>query len=127
MLRCRCYLALVLGLTWAPAAWAQAQPVPPAAPPAVDAPAPAAAASSPAAPPDAPETRQSWRKRSRFFSSAQLGAGYFHASSGAPDDTRTFSGGSVSWELAIGGRISPHLALAGAFLRDEIIGLSSKD
>lgn len=68
-------------------------------------------------------------RRSRFYGTFQLGGGYFHATSGAEQDTRRFSGGTVSGQLAIGGRIGRkrNVALAGAFLRDQVIGLRSKD
>jgi hypothetical protein len=57
----------------------------------------------------------------------QLGGGYFHAESGGDNDTRWFNGGSVSGQLAIGGRVGRHVALAGAYLRDQVVGLTSKD
>jgi len=57
-----------------------------------------------------------------------LGGGFFHASSGSAGDTRTFSGGSVSGQLAIGGRLgSRRVAIGGMYLQDTVLGLSSKD
>jgi hypothetical protein len=155
----------LLGLVWAPAAWAQAQPAAPPAPaaapateafpaeapaeqalpPAPVAPAPVqepvapapAAVAAPIATTSAPEPardtgddmRPSHWKRSGFFASLQLGGGYFHASSGAADDTRWFNGGAVSGQLAIGGRVgrARQVVLAGAYLRDQVVGLTSKD
>jgi hypothetical protein len=65
---------------------------------------------------------------SKLFLSLALGGGFFHASSGNSNDTRTFSGGSVSGQLAIGGRLrSRRVAIGGMYLHDSILGLSSKD
>jgi hypothetical protein len=66
-------------------------------------------------------------KPSRFFAHLALGAGYFHAGSGADDDTRTFSGGTVSGQLAMGGRIGGKTLIGGAYLHDEVLGLSARD
>lgn len=68
-------------------------------------------------------------RRSRFYGTLQLGGGYFHATSGSEQDTRRFSGETISGQLAIGGRIGQgrNVALAGAFLRDQVVGLRSKD
>jgi hypothetical protein len=64
---------------------------------------------------------------SRFFAHLALGAGYFHASSGAQEDRRTFSGGTFSGQLAMGGRIGRKTLIGGAYLHDEVFGLSSSD
>ena len=108
------------------------QPLPPApAPPTTAAvpPAPAAVESPQAEVRLAPPKRaEAPVKRSRFYGTLQLGGGYFHATSGSDDDTRRFSGGTISGQLAIGGRVGRgNVALAGAFLRDQVIGLRSKD
>ena len=128
-----------------PSAAAAPAPAPPAEqplPPAPAQPTPAAAPLAPAASPapaDAPQVAPVWPvepkstaptvKRSRFYGTVQLGGGYFHATSGAEQDTRRFSGGTISGTLAIGGRVSRkrNVALAGAFVRDQVIGLRSRD
>jgi hypothetical protein len=56
-----------------------------------------------------------------------VGPGFFYATSGKPDDSRRFSGGSVSGQLMVGGRIGRRFVLGGAYLRDQIFALSSKD
>ena len=66
-------------------------------------------------------------KPSRFFAHVALGGGYFHAGSGAQDDTRTFSGGTFSGQLALGGRIGGKTLVGGAYLHDQVLGLSSSD
>lgn len=110
---------LLSSLGGVPAAWAQAQPVAPApreAPPA-----------APAAP--AADSAEAPVKRSRFYGTLQLGGGYFHATNDSEQDIRRFSGGTISGQLAIGGRVGRerNVALAGAFLRDQVVGLRSKD
>lgn len=107
MLKRSSSFGLLLGLLFASSARAQT-PAPASAQPADRAPAPA-------------------RRRARFFAQAHLGGGYFHATSGASDDTRTFSGGSVSWGFALGGRIGRYVTIAGAFSRNEIVGVRYKD
>jgi hypothetical protein len=79
--------------------------------------------------PAPPKRAEAPVKRSRFYGTLQLGGGYFHASSGSDDDTRRFRGGTISWQVAMGGRVGRerNVALAGAFLRDQVIGLRSKD
>ncbi len=103
----------------APVALPLAPPPPPPPPPA-DAPKSVSAESTGTAPP---------LKRTRFFATFQLGGGYFHATSGTSQDTRRFSGGTISGELAVGGRVGRkrNVALAAAFLRDQVVGLRSKD
>ena len=67
-------------------------------------------------------------RASKLFRTWRSGGGFFHASSGSPDDTRTFSGGSVSGQLALGGRLgSRRVAIGGMYLQDTVRGLSSKD
>jgi hypothetical protein len=66
-------------------------------------------------------------KPSRFFAHLGLGGGYFHASSGVPEDRRAFSGGTLSGQLAMGGRIGQKTLIGGAYLHDEVLGLSSSD
>lgn len=66
-------------------------------------------------------------KPSGFFAHLALGGGYFHAGSGADDDRRTFSGGTFSGQLAMGGRIAGKTLVGGAYLHDEVLGLSSSD
>jgi hypothetical protein len=104
----------------------------PPAPPAPSGPAPALADNPPPpAPlaPTAPASTVAPIKRSRTFATLQLGGGYFHATSGTDSDTRRFSGGTISGLLAVGGRMGQRrtVALAGAFLRDQVLGLRSKD
>lgn len=77
----------------------------------------AAAEPGPASPP----------KRSKFHAGFGAGPGLLVAHSGAASDTRSFSGGSVSFGVSIGGRIGRHFVLGGAYLRDQIFSLSSKD
>jgi hypothetical protein len=79
--------------------------------------------------PAPPKRAEAPVKRTRFYGTLQLGGGYFHATSGSDDDTRRFSGGTVSGQLAIGGRVGHerNVALAGAFLRDQVVGLRSRD
>jgi hypothetical protein len=79
--------------------------------------------------PPPPQRTEAAVKRKRFYGTLQLGGGYFHATSGSDDDSRRFSGGTISGLLAIGGRVGQqrNVALAGAFLRDQVVGLRSKD
>jgi hypothetical protein len=44
-----------------------------------------------------------------------------------PEDTRTFSGGTFSGQLAMGGRIGKKTLIGGAYLHDEVFGLSASD
>lgn len=66
-------------------------------------------------------------KPSRFFAHLALGGGYFHASSGAQEDRRVFSGGTFSGQLAMGGRVGRKTLIGGAYLHDQVLGLSSTD
>jgi hypothetical protein len=66
-------------------------------------------------------------KRSRFHAGFGAGPGLLVAHSGVASDTRSFSGGSVSFAVLMGGRIGRHFVLGGAYLRDQIFSLSSKD
>lgn len=131
------------------AATAPSAPTPPNVPPGdaapIDAvpadPAPADAAPASAAPLAAPlvarpsraaegaesAPRQAPYEPSRFFAHVAVGAGYFHASSGSPEDKRTFSGGTFSGQLAMGGRIGRKTLVGGAYLHDEVLGLSARD
>lgn len=65
----------------------------------------------------------------KLLASVAFGAGYFHARSGATDDRRTFSGGTVAWQLTLAGRLGQNrtVAIGGTFLRDHVFSLSSKD
>jgi hypothetical protein len=66
-------------------------------------------------------------KRDKFHAALGLGPGFLYATSGAAADTRRLSGGSVSGQLLIGGRIRPRFVLGGAYLRDQIFALSATD
>jgi hypothetical protein len=63
------------------------------------------------------------------FASLALGGGYFHASSGAEEDTRTFSGGTFAGQMVLASRIGKGrtVAVGGTYLRDQVFALSSKD
>lgn len=155
MKRWRIGVGLLLSVGWVTEASAQelapadqvlppAPPPPPAAPEVAPPPAPPAAPAPalPAAPPPPPPLAEmppaaptaatnagSPPKRSHLFSTLQLGGGYFHATSGADPDLRSFRGGTISGLLAVGGRLgrTSNVALAGAFLRDQVLGLRSRD
>jgi hypothetical protein len=103
-------VAVLTALTWAPAAWAQAPGEPSTS---------------------APETAElpPPKRRARFFSTLQLGGGYFHATSGSSADRRRFSGGTVSGMLGFGGRVgrARQFAVGGAVLLDKVYGLRAHD
>jgi hypothetical protein len=62
-----------------------------------------------------------------FVAAASVGPGLFLANSGAPGDTRRFSGQTLSLGLFMGGHLAPSFTLGGAYLLDEVFGLRSKD
>jgi hypothetical protein len=114
----------------APESAAERAPAP--TPPPAPEPPPAAPPQAAPAPVAAPPTRSEveapvFPKPSRFFAHLALGGGYFHASSGAQEDRRTFSGGTFSAQLAMGGRVGRKTLIGGAYLHDEVLGLSSND
>lgn len=69
--------------------------------------------------PDAPH--------SRFMASVGLGGGWFRATSGTSDDTRTFHGGVGAGHFALGSRISRYLSLGGGYWRSHVFHLTAKD
>ena len=102
--------------TPAPPAPSPESPLPPAPPPQSLDPAPAparAAASSPV--------------RKTFVASLGVGGGRFFADSGFNNDTRHFSGTSLSIDVLVGGHLAPSLAFGAAYLRDQIYGLKVRD
>jgi hypothetical protein len=112
----------------APESAAPASPVPEVAAPVAAPPVPppiAPTSRAPKATESAP--RPAPYQPSRFFAHLAVGAGYFHASSGSPEDKRTFSGGTFSGQLAMGGRIGRKTLIGGAYLHDEVLGLSASD
>lgn len=66
-------------------------------------------------------------RRDGFYVRIEVGAGLFRASSETPDrSSRSFSGTTASWLLAVGGT-SSGLVIGGALLRDRVFGLSGED
>jgi hypothetical protein len=74
-----------------------------------------------------PTSTASGAKRSGFVAVAGLGPGLFSANSGSSEDTRHFSGATLSLELLIGGHLAPGFTLGAAYLRDQVYGLTLKD
>jgi hypothetical protein len=103
---------------------APAEPAPLAQPPA-----PARAAVAPGttlapAPRDAASSPTG--RRRGFFIEAAMGPGFFFARTSAAD-ARTFTGGSLAVQVALGGTIARGFVLGGAYMHDEIFGMSSSD
>jgi hypothetical protein len=65
-------------------------------------------------------------KRSGIFAEVALGPGFFYARTAA-DDARTFTGASIAGQFVLGGTPARGLVLAGAYFRDEILGMSASD
>jgi hypothetical protein len=62
-----------------------------------------------------------------FFARLAVGPGLFRAGTGSSSDTRHFSGGAVSGELALGGTLGAGFVLGGSVLVNRVFALSSKD
>jgi hypothetical protein len=90
---------------------------------------PAEATPAPFAPTPADVLPASADRPLKLFASLALGAGYFHANSGSSDDSRRFSGGTVAGQIVLAGRLGRRrtATIGGAYLRDQVLALSSKD
>jgi hypothetical protein len=122
-------LASVLGARAAHAQPVHTAPFAPAPPvgPASNAPPPEPAESpreTPEPPPAPPEPELI---RRGFYAHLALGPGFFYARTSNPEDARTFTGGSVALQVALGGTPARGFVLGGAYFRDEIVGMRASD